>query len=185
MEPAHTIMLALAQPLYFEPIQSQRHSSFPKIFQHEPQGLGFGIYMGTPTGFAAFNISLRTGRSTQQMYLNWNTKNGNLRLVTDQLWSFYDFPSDDNMRFPLYWGVRGWLLLNELNNTLGYEGISQTLGVGLPIGISMYHDKAAIDLYFEFAPVLKILPSSEFGMQAGIGLRMYPTLPFLKAKPKK
>ena len=82
-------------------------------------------------------------------------------------------------------GVRGWLLLNELNNTLGYEGISQTLGVGLPVGISMYHDKAAIDLYFEFAPVLKILPSSEFGMQAGIGLRMYPTLPFLKAKPKK
>ena len=182
MEPAHAIMLALARPLHFDPIQSQAQSSFPKIFQHEPQGLGFGMYMGTPTGLFALNLSLRIGRSTQQLYLNWNTRSGNVRLVMDQLWSFYNFPSDENLRFPLYWGVRGWLLLNELNNDFGYEGVSQTFGVGLPLGIAMYYDKAAIDLYFELTPVFTILPRSDFGMQAGVGFRMYPTLPFLKPK---
>ena len=173
-------MLALAFPPAVDLLQSSNQSSFPKVFRHEPQGLGVGIYMGTPTGFASVNFSLRTGRSTQQLYLNWNTKSSNFRLVTDQLWFFYDVPSDDDLRFPLYWGMRGWMSLNELNNGLGIEGISQTLGVGLPVGVSMYNDQVAIDFYFECAPVFQLLPSSRFGFQAGIGFRIYPTLPFIK-----
>ena len=185
MDPAHTLMFVLAGAPSTDWMRNDAGSSLPEVFRHEPQGLGVGIYMGTPTGLAALNLSLRTGRSTQQVYLNWNTQSGAFRLVTDQLLVFYDVPSDEDLRFPLYWGMRGWVTLNEINNNLGFEGISQTLGVGLPVGISMYNDRIAVDLYFECAPVLQILPSSRLGFQAGIGFRMYPALPFIKTKKYK
>ncbi len=185
MEPAHTLMLALALPPAMEPMQGSSQSSFPQVFRHEPQGLGVGLYMGTPMGFASLNAALRTGRATQQLYINWNTNSSDLRLVFDQLWFFYTVPSDDRLSFPLYWGARGWMSLNELRNGLGMEGISQTVGVGLPVGITMYHRETAIDLYVEAAPVLQLVPVSRLGFQAGIGFRMYPTLPFIKAKSYK
>ncbi|MEC7984054.1 MAG: hypothetical protein VX278_02750 [Myxococcota bacterium] len=138
--------------------------------------------MGSPTGIAAINAALRTGYSTQQLYLNWNTQSDQIRLVTDQTWVFYEFPSDENLTFPLYWGMRGWANLNQVSTGLGLEGISQEMGIGLPLGITMYHKKAAIDLYFEFAPVLQLLPSTLFSFQSGVGFRMYPKLPTLRKR---
>jgi len=163
MEPASFLSLILVQPL-----------SFPKSLQHAPEGYGFGIYMGTPTGLGALNLSQREKDITRQIYLGWNLADEQMRLVLDQVWEMGKVTLDDGTQFPFYVGGRSWLRLNDMNDVLGFTNFSNAFGVGAPIGAIYQHEDTAIEIYVECAPVFQIAPKSEFGVQMGLGIRLYP-----------
>ena len=163
MEPASLLSLILVQPL-----------SFPKSLQHPPEGIGVGIYMGSPTGLGALNIAQRKKDITRQVYVSWNLEAEQLRLVTDQVWELGKVSLDDGTQFPVYAGGRAWFRFNDMSDVLGFTNFSNAFGVGAPFGAIYQHEDTAIEAYFGAAPVFQIAPKSEFGLQIGIGIRLYP-----------
>ena len=163
MESASLLSLILVQPL-----------SLPQSLQHVPEGYGVGIYMGTPTGLGALNVSHRSNQITRQIYLSWNLEAEQLRMVLDQVWELTRLSLEDGTQFPVYAGGRTWMRLNDMNNVLGFTGYSNAAGFGMPIGALYQHEDLAIEAYFEFTPVFQLAPTSDFGVQMGFGVRLYP-----------
>ena len=149
--------------------------SMPKSLLHEPKGFGIGIYMGEPTGLAALNFSHRHKSITRQIYISWNIQKDQVRGVLDQVWTVYTSRLEDGTQFPVYIGGRGWCRINESNTTIGFTGFYNSFGVGIPVGALYQHQEVGIEGYVELTPVLQILPNIEFGMQAGVGVRFYPS----------
>ena len=163
MEPAHLFSLILVQPL-----------SMPNSLKRSPEGIGVGIYMGTPTGLGALNLSYREKDITRQAYLNWNLTSEQFRGVVDQVWELKKITLQDGTQFPLYAGGRVWFRFNDISTTLGLAGFSNSIGVGTPIGALYQHEEVGVEAYLEIAPVFQISPISQFGTQFGFGVRFYP-----------
>lgn len=149
--------------------------SMPKSLKRGPTGFGVGIYMGAPTGLGALNIAHRNKKITRQIYINWNLDAEQLRGVVDQVWEIHNVKLEDGTQFPIYAGGRTWFRLNDLNNTLGFTGFSNSIGVGIPLGALYQHEEVAIEGYIEGAPVLQIAPKIEMGFQVGVGVRFFPS----------
>ena len=159
------LFFSLAMPL----------SSLPQNLQRPPEGIGVGVYMGSPTGLAAVNVALRKKKITQQAYVSWNFSTDNFRLVVDQVWELLRASRNDGTSFPVYAGGRVWAQFNNFSQTLGFTGYSNAIGVGLPIGAIYQHEEVAIEGYIEVTPAFQIAPSTAFGLQAGVGIRFYPS----------
>lgn len=152
-----------------------QHLSMPKSLLHEPTGFGVGIYMGAPTGLGALNLAHRHKSITRQIYVSWDLQKEQVRGVLDQVWTIYTARLEDGTQFPVYVGGRGWFQLNEYNTTIGFTGFYNTIGVGLPVGAIYQHQEVGIEGYVELTPALQIAPNFQFGMQAGVGVRFYPS----------
>jgi hypothetical protein len=155
--------------LFVEPL------SMPKSLKRSPEGFGVGIYMGAPTGLGALNVAHREKGITRQVYLNWNFDNDQLRGVVDQVWEIHKVRLEDGTQFPVYIGGRTWFRLNDVSTTLGFTGFSNSIGVGIPVGALYQHESVAIEGYVECTPVFQIAPISDFGLQVGVGIRLFPS----------
>jgi hypothetical protein len=107
--------------------------------------------------------------------LSWNFGSDQLRGVVDQVWEVYKSKLDDGTQFPVYIGGRVWFRFNDVSTTLGFTGFSNSIGVGVPIGALYQHQEIGIEGYVECTPVFQIAPTSEVGVQLGVGLRFYPS----------
>ena len=162
------------QPFLFS-LSTMQLSGLPKPLQRPPDGIGVGIYMGAPTGLAALNIAQRDEKITRQLYLSWNLSEENVNIVVDQVWELIRARNKDGTAFPLYAGGRVWGVFGDFSNALGFTGYTNRIGVGMPIGAIYQHEEVAIEAYLELAPVFQISPQTEFGFQAGFGVRFFPS----------
>ena len=149
-------------------------SGLPKPLQRAPEGIGIGIYMGTPTGLAALNIAQRQKKVTRQMYLSWDLNAERFNVAVDQVWELLRARNKDGTAFPVYAGGRLWGVFGDFSNALGFTGYSNRIGVGAPFGAIYQHEEVAIEAYLELAPVLQVAPTTELGVQAGFGVRFFP-----------
>ena len=150
-------------------------SNIPKPLQRAPEGIGVGIYMGAPTGLAALNVAYRKKKITRQLYLSWNFNNENVNVVVDQVWELIRATNKDGTTFPVYAGGRVWGVFGDFSNALGFTGYSNNIGVGLPFGAIYQHEEVAIEAYLEITPIFQISPTSEVGVQGGVGFRFFPS----------
>jgi hypothetical protein len=127
--------------------------------------VGLGVMAGEPTG-----LSLKIwgdGRHALDGAAGWSIgEDGWLYMHGDYLWHRYDLDPDEfRGTVPYYFGVGGRLLL--------HEGDESRVGVRFPIGLDYLFENGRFDVFVEVAPVLDLVPETNFTLSGGVGARFY------------
>lgn len=125
-------------------------------------GLGAGIIVGEPTG-----ISLKywTGNSTAfDGAIAWSFGNEDaLHLHADMLMHNPDLIAVTQGSLPVYYGLGVKIKLEDKSK----------LGIRIPVGIAYQFVEAPFDIFLEIVPLLDLVPATDFGLNAAIGVRYF------------
>ena len=125
-------------------------------------GLGAGIIVGEPTG-----ISLKywTGElSAFDGAIAWSFgKEDAIHLHADMLFHNPDLISVSEGSLPVYYGLGIRIKLEDKSK----------LGIRIPVGIAYQFVKAPFDIFLEIVPLLDLVPATDFGLNAAIGVRYF------------
>ncbi len=134
---------------------------------------GLGVIVGEPTGLSA---KLWLSRSNALAFgLGWSVEGyringfdsdyGNVtrtHIHVDYLWHSF---TAINSQFPLYYGIGG-----RINTGPQYSGTFAVRGV---FGIEWLPRATPLDVFIEVVPILQLVNSTGFGIDAGIGARYF------------
>lgn len=126
--------------------------------------VGVGVMIGEPTGL---NIKLwQNNRNAVDIGLAWSfSGNGSFHLHGDYLFhQFNVFPVRKGL-LPFYFGIGGRLKTGEKDDT--------KLGVRIPLGLAYYFRDIPLDLFFEFAPIVNIIPDTSLNGNVVFGVRFF------------
>ncbi len=134
----------------------------PGCLSAQKKDFGVGVILGEPAG-----VSLKKwlGEKTAiDGALAWSfANNGAFHLHADYLIHDFNLIRVKQGKLPVYFGI-GVRIKNDKDLTVSAR---------LPVGISYIFMKAPIDIFFEFALLLDIIPGSEIRFNSGIGFRYY------------
>jgi hypothetical protein len=143
-------------------------SAAGSMAQERPFGLG--LILGEPTGVSAklwlspvnaFDFGL--GWSTWGTGID-NNIGSSVHFHMDYLWHWFD-AIHSSERFPLYAGIGGQINANSNDNS--------SVAVRGVFGIEWLPHNSPVDVFLELVPLLQVVPSSGFGVNAGLGARYY------------
>ena len=126
------------------------------------RGFGAGVILGNPTG-----VSLKAWQSQTTAIdaaIAWNFgKYDALIIHADYLWHNFSLINVEKGKLPLYYGI-------------GASGVFTSdfgLAVRGVVGLDYMFATVPIDIFLEIVPALLIIPSSDFSVDAGIGVRYF------------
>ncbi|MDX1673104.1 MAG: hypothetical protein R3211_12240 [Balneolaceae bacterium] len=124
---------------------------------------GFGLMVGEPTG-----LSVKLWDNNRNAFdggLAWTFAGDDaLSVHADYLWHNYTlFDEVEKGLLPVYFGVGGRLVFSN----------DSRLGVRVPVGINYIPQDAPLDLFFELAPIVDLVPNAEADFSAAAGVRVY------------
>lgn len=139
--------------------------------QKSDNGTGIGIMIGSPTG-----LSFKTYTSDTNAFdvgLAWSLgRYDAVSIHADYLWHEFDvFEDVENGQLPVYYGIGGRLIFADDYPDPGDSGAA--LGARIPVGINYLFDESPIGLFLEVAPIVNIIPSTDFDFDGAIGARYY------------
>lgn len=124
-------------------------------------GLGVGVILGEPTGLSAKVWT--SSKTAFDAAAAWSLLGeGYIHVHADALVHAYPFRVDSG-KLPVYMGLGGRLLLAD----------NPAIGVRIPFGIAYQFHSAPFDIFLEVAPILDILPATDFSYNSAIGIRYY------------
>jgi hypothetical protein len=127
--------------------------------------VGLGVMAGEPTGLT---VKVWNGsRHALDGAAGWSIgEGGRLYLHGDYLWHRYELDPDEfEGTVPYYFGVGCRVLLHEDDES--------RFGVRFPIGLDYLFDNGRFDVFIEVAPVLDLVPETDFDLSGGVGARYY------------
>lgn len=128
----------------------------------QDRGFGIGIIVGEPTGLS---LKSWTGSKTAiDAAAAWSfAGEGALHLHADVLVHNFKIFNPNKGRLPVYIGLGGKVVLES----------DLLLGARIPIGINYLFSGAPFDFFAEIVPTMNLLPSTDFDIGGGIGLRVW------------
>lgn len=139
------------------------------------QGMfGFGIVIGEPTGLAwKYKIN------------HINAVDGTIgfapddafRINVDYLWHAYPF---EEQHLAVHYGLGAAFGFgrteSEFPHNHSFAGNGEDLGFGIRgvVGLTYSIPRSPVDLFFEIAPLIVAAPEGGFGLDVGLGVRVYP-----------
>jgi hypothetical protein len=134
-----------------------------KIFAQQ-SGLGVGIMLGDPTGLSG---KLWIGDTAIDAGAAWSfsTTGGQnaVHLHVDYLFHSFGVFGVNRGKLPIYFGVGGRARLET----------DPRIGVRIPFGLAYLFENAPVDIFFEIAPLLDLVPATAFGVNAALGFRFF------------
>ena len=130
----------------------------------QDKNFGIGIILGEPTGLSGkYWISEEKALDAALAY-SFLDDNKSLAFHADYLYHL-DGIIDRHYKMPLYYGfgVRFRIRENK-NNSFGIRGV---------IGLIVYLREAPVDIFFEVAPVFRLLPDTSIDFDIGVGTRYF------------
>jgi hypothetical protein len=128
--------------------------------QSRPGNTELGIILGEPTG-----LSLKVWQSNASAIdaaVAWSFGNNeSVHVHADYL--RHSWLDVDNGSMAVYYGLGARALLS--NNS--------RFGARIPIGLEYILPETPLGLFFEVAPLLDLAPSTEFGVNGGLGIRYF------------
>lgn len=129
----------------------------------QSKGFGLGIILGEPTGISA---KYWTSSSTALDFgLGYSfVKNSRVHLHADYLFHVNNlFQTSENIS--LYYGPGARLRLVDVGDS--------RLGFRFDVGLVWIPRNAPIDVFLEIAPLLDIIPETDFTVNGGVGVRFF------------
>jgi len=146
------LSLIVLAGLLFSPIHAQTGKVGVGVVIGDPTGLSLKINHDAASSYnfaAAWSTGNETELQVHADYVRYNYKLLNLEL--------------ENGTMPLYYGI-------GLNAHLSKNS---ALGIRVPLGINYIFSNAPLDMFFELAPTINVLPSTQFYLNGGIGIRYF------------
>jgi hypothetical protein len=136
-----------------------------------PNGVGVGLSLGSPTGISV--VQRGAGPVTIAGAAAWSVPRAEIRLHADTLFEVLTIedPNAPDMRFPVYAGIGARLELSEGTQTVSDPPVR--LGLRVPLGISILPNDLPFDGFIEVVPVIGLLPSTFFDLDAAFGFRLF------------
>lgn len=133
-------------------------------------GTGLGLVLGDPTG-----LSLKSWLSSSSAITvgaAWSFQHdGSLFLWADYtLHSFNITHAADPRSLAFYYGLGGKVSFVNRNEPQGDDTV---IGVRVPLGLMLPIHTAPVDVFLEIVPTLDLAPSTEFGVNGGIGAHLF------------
>ena len=125
--------------------------------------VGVGVILGEPTGFSFkrwFN-----DETAFDLASGWSLAHGDFYLHGDYLWHRVVFDETVGGSAPLYFGVGARILLRDDEDS--------EIGVRIPVGLDFPLGDGRFDVFVEIAPMLNVVPDTEFDLSGGVGARFY------------
>jgi len=138
--------------------------------ESQDRGFGLGIVVGEPTGICLKNWQ---GRSTAiDGALAWSfVGNDFIQVHGDYLSHNFALLEVEQGQLPFYYGIGGRIRFTDKER--GRDDDKTRLGVRLPLGLAYLFEKVTLDIFVEVVPILDLVPETEFGLNAAIGLRYF------------
>ncbi|WP_242979037.1 hypothetical protein [Rhodohalobacter mucosus] len=128
--------------------------------QSRPGDTELGIILGEPTG-----ISLKVWQSDRAAF------------DAAAAWSF---DNDESFHIHADYLLHSWLEVDKGSMAVYYGLGARALlsgearfGARIPVGLEYIFQDQPLGLFFEVAPLLDLAPSTEFGVNGGIGIRYF------------
>lgn len=127
--------------------------------QNQQSRVGIGVMIGEPTGITFKKWT--SGTTAFDLGLAYDA----LHVHADYLWhNSGTFAGVDEGSLMPHVGIGGRLLFLEEDARLGLR---------IPLGINYLFGEAPLELYLEVAPVVNLVPDTDFDMTGNIGVRVY------------
>jgi hypothetical protein len=141
----------------------------------QERNFGLGVILGEPTGISAklwvssisafdFGLGWSFGGDRISDYNGGYNGKSRVHFHMDYLWHWFD-AIHSSEQIPLYTGVGG-----RINAGAGYKSSTAVRGV---FGIAWLPRRTPIDIFLELVPSLQVVPSTSFGIDAGLGARFF------------
>ena len=136
-----------------------------------PQGIGFGLMAGEPTGFSAKiwtgrHIALDAGLG----YSYWWYGQA-LQVHGDVLFHSRNLLQPADGYLPLYIGVGARV---KMANSEGKHDYPMRVGLRIPFGLEYVLARVPVGLFFELVPIFDFAPAANFGyFNSAVGFRYY------------
>lgn len=123
--------------------------------------MGVGFIAGVHSGLSSKiwmgdNNALDLGLG-YNVYENW------LSLNADYLWHEFDIIRVPKGQLPLFYGMGLWAAVAN-HGAIGVRGV---------VGLEYLFPSAPFDAFVELAPGISVIPSTNFGFDAGVGMRYF------------
>lgn len=130
----------------------------------QESGLGVGIILGAPTGLSC--KAWTTSSTAIDAAAAWSLgRRSYLVLHADYLLHSFGLWEVEGGQLPLYYGIGGRVQFRDNGD--------DRIGIRVPVGIDYLFAKAPLDVFLELAPLLDLVPETEFQLDAGVGIRYF------------
>lgn len=126
--------------------------------------LGLGVVVAGPTGITA-NYFYGKGKDVAAS-LGWSKDSFHLNL--DHHWNNRKWIKADGIAINVYYGLGVRWLSYESR-----EDRANEIGIRAPLGVQHIFKPVGIQIFFELAPVLNLIPSTAFGIDLALGARYF------------
>lgn len=142
--------------------------------QNNDGNIGLGVMVGEPTGLSFKAWTSQTTAFDAGLAWSFSGRDA-IHIHADYLWHNYEiFGGDiDEGQLPVYYGLGGRLILINDDNDVGEDDDDAVLGVRVPVGINYLFEDNPIGLFLEVAPIINLVPDTDFDADAALGVRFY------------
>lgn len=133
-------------------------------FEAQDRNFGLGVIIGNPTGISGKLWVNEVNAVDFGLGYSFFGKNDFLSLHADYLYHDNELIKTEYTT-PVYYGFGVRIRLHDKERgSFGIRGAA---------GILIYLDKIPVDVFFELAPVFKLLPETALNLDFGLGARYY------------
>lgn len=127
----------------------------------QDSGIGLGLYLGEPTGIGWKAWVADNGAFAGAVA--WSIAGERLHLHADYHRHSFELIDVSQGQLPVYYGLGAKIVFAD----------DPVIGARIPLGINYIFADAPLDIFAEVVPGLDFVPSTDFDLAGGIGIRFY------------
>lgn len=128
----------------------------------QDSGFGLGVILGEPTGISG-KLWVDNKRAIDGAVAWSFDKKSAMHLHADLLFHSSNIIKVEMSKLLVYYGIGG---------RVKFENKSK-VGVRVPLGLNYLSSGAPLDVFLEIVPILDLAPSTDFSLNAAIGVRYF------------
>lgn len=125
---------------------------------------GIGILVGVPTGFSGKLILSEMNSLDVGVGYSFSGENEKIHLYVDYIWNDAHFFKSSSS-FKAFYGIGGRVKTFDFGDN--------SMAVRIIGGVNYNPTDTKIELFFETAPTINVVPNSNFSLEGAIGLRYF------------
>lgn len=130
--------------------------------QAQESGFGLGVILGEPTGISG-KLWMEKRKAIDGAVAWSFDKESALHLHADLLFHGRNIVKVEMSKLLFYYGIGGRIKFEDKSK----------VGVRVPLGLNYIPSEVPLDVFLEIVPLLDLAPSTDFSLNAAIGVRYF------------